>query len=105
MNPRTDCIEFINPATGRKFGEVRAATAADVTRARREMAVAQPAWATRPVKERARLVKQLQGVMLDAADEITRVNQDHGKSRLDALHEVFMTVRKSITTRPTLRNG
>ena len=53
------------------------------------------AWAARPVKERARLLKKLQGVMLDATDEITAVvNQDHGKSRLDALHEVFMTVEK-----------
>ena len=95
MAPQTEFIEFINPATGQKFGEVRMATEADVLRARREMAAAQPAWAAKPVKERARLVKKLQSVMLEAVDEITTVvNQDHGKSRLDALHEVFMTVEK-----------
>ncbi len=95
MAPQTEFIEFINPATGQKFGEVRMATEADVLRARREMAAAQPAWAAKPVKERARLVKKLQSVMLEAVDEITAVvNQDHGKSRLDALHEVFMTVEK-----------
>ena len=95
MDPRMDCIDFINPATGQKFGEVRVATEADVARARREMAAVQPEWAAKSVKERARLVKKIQGVILDAADEITAVvNQDHGKSRLDALHEVFMTVEK-----------
>ncbi len=95
MAPQNDCIDFINPATGQKFGQVRVTTEADVLRARREMAAAQPAWAAKPVKERARLIKKLQGVMLDATDEITAVvNQDHGKSRLDALHEVFMTVEK-----------
>jgi acyl-CoA reductase-like NAD-dependent aldehyde dehydrogenase len=95
MNPQTECIEFINPATGKKFGEVRMATGDDVLRARREMAAAQATWGAKPVKERARLVKKLQGVILDATDEITAVvNQDHGKSRLDALHEVFMTIEK-----------
>ena len=95
MDSRNDCIEFFNPATGQKFGEVRMATAADVARARHEMAAVQPEWAAKSVKERARLVKKLQSVIVDAADEITAVvNQDHGKSRLDALHEVFMTVEK-----------
>ncbi len=95
MDSRNGCIEFFNPATGRKFGEVRMATAADVARARREMAAVQPEWGAKSVKERARLVKKLQSVIVDAADEITAVvNQDHGKSRLDALHEVFMTVEK-----------
>src|SRR5690606_29057018 len=95
MDQRSDCLEFINPATGRKFGEVRMATAADVERARRELAIMQPEWGAKPVKERARIVKKLQSVILDATDEITAVvNQDHGKSRLDALHEVFMTIEK-----------
>ncbi len=95
MDSRNDCIEFFNPATGQKFGEVRMATAADVARARHEMAAVQPEWAAMSVKERARLVKKLQRVIVDAADEITAaINQDHGKSRLDALHEVFMTVEK-----------
>ena len=95
MIPPTDCIEFINPATGAKFGEVRMTTEAEVMTARREMAAAQSVWAAKSVKERARLVKKLQSVMIDATDEITAVvNRDHGKSRLDAMHEVFMTVEK-----------
>jgi len=95
MDRQTDMIEFFNPATGRKFGQVRVTTEEEVFRARRELAEAQREWGSKPVRERARLVKLLQGVIVDATDEITAlVNQDHGKSRLDALHEVFMSVEK-----------
>ncbi len=95
MDPRSDCLEFFNPATGQKFGEVRVTTEEEVRRARLELAAAQMEWGEKSVQERARLVKKLQSVILDATDEITAVvNQDHGKSRLDALHEVFMTVEK-----------
>lgn len=95
MNPRDDCLEFINPATGEKFGEVRVTTEAEVMLARREMAAAQPLWAAKSLKERARIVKQFQRAIIDATDELTAVvNQDHGKSRQDALHEVIMTVDK-----------
>ncbi len=95
MNPTSDCIDFINPGTGQKFGEVRVTTEAEVEKARRDMAMVSPTWASKPVKERVRIVKQFQRVVIDAADEISAVvNQDHGKSRLDAMHEVLMTVEK-----------
>ena len=95
MDPRSDCIDFINPATGEKFGEVRMTTEEEVMLARREMAAAQSTWAAKPLRERARIVKQFQRVVIDAADELTAiVNQDHGKSRGDALHEIVMTVDK-----------
>jgi acyl-CoA reductase-like NAD-dependent aldehyde dehydrogenase len=90
-----DCIDFINPGTGRKFGQVRVATEQDVAKARREMGMIAGTWAAKPIRERARIIKKLQGVIVAAADEITAViNQDHGKSRQDALHEVLMTVEK-----------
>jgi len=95
MDPRSECIDFINPATGEKFGEVRVSTEEEVMLARREMAAAQATWAAKPLKERARIIKAFQRVVIDAADELTAVvNQDHGKSRGDALHEVIMTVDK-----------
>ncbi len=95
MSPVTDCIDFINPGTGQKFGEVRVATEQDVEKARRELGMVAGTWAAKPVKERVRILKKLQGVIVDAADEITAViNRDHGKSRQDALHEVLMTVDK-----------
>lgn len=81
MDPRSDCIEFINPATGEKFGEVRMTTEEEVMLARREMAAAQSTWAAKPVKERARIVKQFQRVVIDAADELTAiVNQTTAKA-------------------------
>ena len=64
MPPQNDCIDFHNPATGQKFGQVRMTTEAEVQKARREMGAAQAAWAARPVKERARLLKKLQGCLL-----------------------------------------
>jgi acyl-CoA reductase-like NAD-dependent aldehyde dehydrogenase len=95
MDPRSECIDFINPATGEKFGEVRVTTEAEVRQACREMGAAQPAWGAKPLKERARIIKEFQRVVIDATDELTAVvNQDHGKSRGDALHEVIMTVDK-----------
>lgn len=95
MDPRSECIDFINPATGEKFGEVRVSTEEEVMLARREMAAAQATWAAKPLKERARIIKAFQRVVIDAADGLTAVvNQDHGKSRGDALHEVIMTVDK-----------
>ncbi len=61
MDPRSDCIDFINPATGEKFGEVRMTTAEEVMLARREMAAAQITWAAKPLKERARIIKHVSG--------------------------------------------
>ncbi|HEX6386001.1 MAG TPA: aldehyde dehydrogenase family protein, partial [Anaerolineae bacterium] len=93
LNGKVEVLPFINPATGEQFGEVATATAQDVTRARREMAAAARTWAAKPVKERVLILRQLQALMLDEMDEITAVmNEDGGKSRQDALSEVFMTV-------------
>ena len=86
-------LPFINPATGEKFGEVAVARAEDVRRVQREMAAAATTWAAKPIKERVRILRQLQALMLDEMDQITAVmNQDGGKSRQDALSELFMTV-------------
>ena len=86
-------LPFINPATGEQFGEVPIATQEEIKMARREMAAAAQTWAAKSVKERVRIVKQLQKLIIDEVDEITAVmNQDGGKSRQDALAELFMTV-------------
>ena len=51
------------------------------------------AWGRQPVRERVRVLRQLQAVLIDARDEITAViTQDTGKPRQDALIEVFVTV-------------
>ncbi len=69
------------------------ATVAEVQAARREMAATAVTWSRKSVRERARILRQLQQLMIDEVDEITAVmNQDGGKSRQDALSELFITV-------------
>ncbi len=93
LNGRGELLPFVNPATGESFGDVATATNEEVVMVRREMAALQPVWAAKSVRERVRIVRQLQKLIIDEVDEITAVlNQDGGKSRQDALAELFMTV-------------
>ena len=88
-------ISFTNPATGEQFGSVPEATAVEVAAARREMGAAAAVWAAKPVQERVRILRKLQEVIVDSLDEMTAViNKDHGKSRQEALIELFMTLEK-----------
>jgi acyl-CoA reductase-like NAD-dependent aldehyde dehydrogenase len=93
LNGKAEFLPFVNPATGEQFGSVPMTTAVAVSNARREMGAAAPMWAAKSVKERVRIVRQLQTLLIDTMDEITAVmNQDNGKSRQDALAELFMSV-------------
>lgn len=84
-------LEFKNPATGARFGEVRIATAGEVQQALCEMRSAAPTWRDKPVAERVRVLRKFQELLIDAADEITAtLNNDCSKSRQDALVEVYM---------------
>lgn len=86
-------LSFINPATGIKFGEVDAATPDNVQKAVEEMRRSFPEWSAKPVKERIRILRKLQTLLIDERDHITSViNQDCGKSRQDALIELFVAV-------------
>lgn len=93
LNGKAEFLPFVNPATGEQFGSVPMTTIVDVQRARREMGAAAQTWAAKPIKERVRIVRKLQALLIDEMDEITAVmNQDNGKSRQDALAELFMSV-------------
>ncbi|MFQ5400525.1 MAG: aldehyde dehydrogenase family protein [Anaerolineae bacterium] len=86
-------LPFINPATGERFGEVAMATADDVARAHKEMRQAFDVWRRKSVRERVRILRQFQALIIDALDEVTAViNQDTGKSRQDGLIEVMVSV-------------
>ena len=86
-------IPFINPATGEQFGEVAVATPDEITLAHREMRQAFKIWRKKPLKERIRILRLFQEVLIDSIDEISEViNKDTGKSRQDGLIEVNMTV-------------
>ena len=93
LNGKAEFLPFVNPATNEQFGSVPMTTAVQVQNARREMAAAAQTWAAKSVKERVRIVRKLQALLIDEMDEITAVmNKDNGKSRQDALAELFMSV-------------
>lgn len=86
-------LAFINPATNSQFGEVVMNTPEEVQEAVRDMRRAFPAWSGKTVRERADILHKLQHVLIERRDEISSVlNQDCGKSRQDALLELFVTV-------------
>ena len=85
-------LTFVNPATGAVFGRTPRTSPDDVRRAMLEMRAAAGVWGRKPVAERVRIMRRFQEALIDARDEISDViNQDCGKSRQDALIEVFMT--------------
>ena len=86
-------LPFKNPATGEIFGEVPIASPAEIQAAMAEMRIAFKTWQKKPVRERARLLGQLQRVVIDHLDDITAtIARDTGKPRQDALSEVFMSM-------------
>lgn len=88
-------LPCVNPGTGEQFTQVAVSTPAEITQARREMARHFPIWSRKSPQERARILKKFQKTLLDHADDITElVNQDTGKSRQDALAELFLVVDK-----------
>ena len=95
MGIEQETLTFTNPATGEQFGQVAMTTDEQILSARREMGAASAIWAAKPVKERVRILRKFQEVIIDSLDEITEViNKDNGKSRQDAWVEVMMTVDK-----------
>ena len=97
---RVENLRCINPATGAQFDAVPMSTREDVARAHEEMRQSLDVWRGKSPRERARILKGLQEVLVEQADEITRiVNQDTGKSRQDALAELFLVLDKLKTYR------
>ncbi len=94
----TEFLTFTNPATGETFGQVAMTSTAAVQQARQEMRAAFKVWSQKSVRERVRILRCFQEMLLDSLDEITAVlTEDCGKSRQDALIEIFMTVDASIS--------
>lgn len=91
MEPTT--LPFINPATGVQFGEVEVSSPEAVQTAVQEMRRSFPVWSAKPLKERIRILRQFQGLLIDRRDEITSVlNQDCGKNRQDGMIELLVAV-------------
>ncbi len=91
--PTNDTLEFVNPATGETFGRLAMTPAAEVRQARETLRPAARSWARTPVRERVRILRRFQELMIDARDEISDVvTRDTGKSRQDSLLELFIAV-------------
>lgn len=89
----TETLPFINPATGAKFGEVNPTTTEAVELAVHEMRQAAVIWSNKSLKERIRILRKFQNLLIDKRDQITNIlNQDCGKSRQDGLIELLVTV-------------
>jgi acyl-CoA reductase-like NAD-dependent aldehyde dehydrogenase len=86
-------LDFVNPATGESFGQVKMTSEAEIQQAHAELKDAFPTWSAKPVAERIRVLRKFQQLLIDSVDEISVVlTRDTGKSRQDGLIEVFVTV-------------
>lgn len=89
----SEILEFVNPATREKFGEIPVSSPDEIAQAMQGLRQAAPTWAKRPLQERIRILRSFQALLIDARDEITAViNRDCGKSRQDALIELLVLV-------------
>ncbi|MFN8405773.1 MAG: aldehyde dehydrogenase family protein [Anaerolineales bacterium] len=86
-------LAFINPANGTQFGEVTMSTPEEVKQAVDDMRASFSVWSAKSVKERARILKKFQQLLIDQRDEISSVvSQSTGKNRQDSLIELFVSV-------------
>ncbi|MDJ0756259.1 MAG: aldehyde dehydrogenase family protein [Ardenticatenaceae bacterium] len=84
---------FKNPATGKIFGQISAASPTAVQNAVDDMRHAYKTWGVKSPGERVWVLKQFKEYLIDHADEIAAViNEDCGKQMQDSLVEVFITV-------------
>jgi alpha-ketoglutaric semialdehyde dehydrogenase len=83
-----ETFEKLAPATGEPISRVARSRAADVAAAIAAAAAAQPAWATRPVEERGRILRRLAQLLERDRDSVAAVvAEETGKSPKDARGE------------------
>jgi len=71
MTNNTEFVPFINPATGEQFGQVPMATEAGIAQAYKEMRQASGIWGGKTVKERVRILRKFQALIIDSVDDIS----------------------------------
>jgi succinate-semialdehyde dehydrogenase/glutarate-semialdehyde dehydrogenase len=78
-------LESRNPATGAVLGRVEITPADEVERVAAEVAVAQRAWAGRPLRDRENVVRQAAQVMLRRSEELAiAVTSETGKTLMES---------------------
>ncbi len=107
-------LEVTNAMTGQSLGDVPRCTADDVAAAAARARAIQPAWAARPIKERAAVLLRFHDLVLQRQDEVLDLIQlENGKARRHAFEEVLdvcLTARYYANTaadylRPKRRQG
>jgi len=79
-NETPQMLESFDPSNGKKLGEVRVSTAADVKATVARARKAQVGWAAMGVEGRNRILDRLRGVLIDRALEIAKlVSSENGK--------------------------
>jgi acyl-CoA reductase-like NAD-dependent aldehyde dehydrogenase len=87
-----DAVEVVAPFTGRAIAALPRGTEDDVALACERARAAQPHWAARSVRRRARVLLDFHDLVLDRRDEGQDLIQlESGKARLDALNEILDT--------------
>jgi succinate-semialdehyde dehydrogenase / glutarate-semialdehyde dehydrogenase len=86
--PRDD-LAVVSPLAEREIGRVPSCTPADVEEAVRRARAAQVAWAARPVRDRARVLRRLGALVFERQAEVLDLIQlESGKVRAHAFEEV-----------------
>lgn len=86
-------LDCVNPATNDVFDRVPVTSPEAVQAAHNELRTAWPRWRDTTLTERIRVLRQFQALVVKELDRITlTINRDGGKSRQDALIEVFVTL-------------
>jgi delta 1-pyrroline-5-carboxylate dehydrogenase len=107
-------LEVTNAMTGRPLGDVPRCASGDVADAAQRARAIQPAWAARPIRERAEVLLRFHDLVLQHQDEVLDLIQlENGKARRHAFEEVLdvcLTARYYANTaadylRPKRRQG
>ncbi len=87
-------LPSIDPNTGELLGEVPLCGEAEVRAAVLRAREAQPAWAARPLQERIEVLRQVQEVFVDQADEVAQLaSREMGKIESESLvGDVLLTL-------------
>jgi succinate-semialdehyde dehydrogenase/glutarate-semialdehyde dehydrogenase len=88
-SPRADRVTTPAPFTGQPLIDLPLSTTDDVAVAYGAAREAQKAWATRPVRERARIIGRVHDLILDRQSDLADLIQvETGKARRDAFEEI-----------------
>lgn len=102
-------VEVFNAMTGRPLGDVPRCTSADVAAAAERARAIQPAWAARPIRERAEVLLRFHDLVLQHQDEVLDLIQlENGKARRHAFEEVLdvcLTARYYANTAADVRRA